>query len=107
MPTLSGPELDKMREDLIVWYTTTKQYLIDVLTERYPYGSTPLTTDEQVQQYLSMTPEDWQMLIGKLEERFRGMPDAQEKVQQQLNNYIKSMDKMRLRRQGWYGYSNP
>jgi len=107
MAIISGPELDKLKDELVEWYTATKQYLIDVLSEEYPYGSTPLTTDEQVQQYLSMTPEDWQMLIGKLEDRFRGMPDAQQKVQQQLDNYIRSMDRMRLRRQGWYGYGNP
>ena len=102
MPVLTGPELDSLAKELRQWYVETRDWLVSMLETPYPYGSTPLTKDEQLEQFLSLTPEDWQGLIAKLEERYRGLKDMRERVQADLNSYVLSMDKLRRSREGGF-----
>jgi hypothetical protein len=99
LPTVTGPELNKLREELIEWYSLTRQKLIEALEEDTPYGSRKLTPDEQLERYLNMTDQDWQALQVRLEERFRGLPDANDRVKQDLQNFNNRMQQMLRRRQ--------
>lgn len=96
MPIITGPELDKIAEDLKKWYLDTREFLIQALEEGYPYGNVPMSPSQQVDKFLSMTQEDWQVLISRLAERHRGKPDIQNVVQQELRDYIQRMTKLSL-----------
>lgn len=94
MPVITGPALDKLAKDLAAWYIKTREALIQSLEEGYPYGSVPLTPREQVDNFLSMTPEDWQDLSRQLTERHRGKPNAQELVRKDLEDFVAKMNNM-------------
>ncbi|KKK87096.1 hypothetical protein LCGC14_2756660 [marine sediment metagenome] len=98
MPLVSGPSLDEMAKELSSWYLETRERLIQVLEEGYPYGSIPLTPKEQVDRFMSMTPEDWEALTAKLTERHRGQPKAEELVRKDLETFVAKMNRMAFSR---------
>ncbi len=92
MPLIAGPELGKLKEELVEWYLATRAWLIEALEEGgYPYGSHQLTPAEQLERFLRMTPEEWNYMEGKLMERYRGRPDQRELVQADLTDYTTRM----------------
>ncbi len=95
---ITGPKLDQVAEELRQWYLTTRAKLIEVLEEGYPYGSVPLTPQQQVEKFLAMTPEDLQVLMAKLVERHRGEPNAQELARKDVEDYISKMNRMAFSR---------
>ncbi len=98
MAFVSGPILDKIAKDLTTLYLQTKEELIKRLEEGYPYGSVPLTPQEQVERFMTMTPEDWQELSVKLAERHRGKPNAQELVRKDLEDFVAKMNRIAFAR---------
>ncbi len=96
MPLITGPELDSIVEELQAWYLKTAEELMQALEEGYPYGSIPMSPSQQVEQFLSMTQEDWEVLTSRLGERHRGKPDVQEIVQKELQDYIQRMTTLSL-----------
>ena len=98
MPLVSGPSLDEMAKELSSWYLETRERLIQVLEEGYPYGSIPFTPREQVDRFMSMTPEDWEDLTAKLTERHRGQPKAEELVRKDLEDFVAKMNRMAFSR---------
>lgn len=93
MPLITGPSLDQLAKELSAWYVKTRDELIAALEEGYPYGSVPLTPREQVDRFMSMTPEDWDAMTQKLTERHRGKPNAQELVRKDLEDFVTKMNK--------------
>ena len=96
MPIITGPELDKVVQELKDWYLRTREDLIQALEEGYPYGSVPMSPSAQVEKFLRMTQQDWEDLIDTLAERHKGKPNIQELVQQELQDYIKKMTRLSL-----------
>ena len=94
MPLITGPSLDSIAKDLTAWYLETRETLIQALSEGYPYGSVPLTPSEQIDRFMSMTPEDWEGLTNKLTERHRGKPNAEELVRKDLEEFVAKMNRM-------------
>jgi len=94
MPIITGPSLDELVKELTDWYVETREMLIKALEQGYPYGSVPLTPSEQVSNFMSMTPEDWQVLQDKLAERHRGKPNAQELVREDLEAFVAKMNRV-------------
>lgn len=94
MPIITGPRLDEMARQLREWYITTRDSLMKALEEGYPYGSVPLTPQEQVDRFMSMTPEDWQIMSAKLALRHRGKPNVQELVRKDIQDYITRMSRL-------------
>ena len=92
MAIITGPALDEIVQELTVWYIDTRERLIQALEEGYPYGSTPLTPSEQVDRFMSMTPEDWEALTNKLADRHRGKPKAEELVRKDLEEFVAKMN---------------
>ena len=68
------------------------------MEQGYPYGSSPLNPQEQVQRFMRMSTEDWQTLIARLGERHKGKPNIQELVRADLQGYITRMSKLAYRR---------
>jgi len=93
MPIITGPSLDELAKELSQWYIETREMLIQALEEDYPYGSVPLTPGEQVDRFMSMTPEDWEALTNKLTDRHRGKPKAQELVREDLEDFVDKMNR--------------
>jgi len=98
MTLITGPKLDQVVEVVRQWYLTTRAKLIAALEEGYPYGSVPITPQQQVERFLSMTPEDLQVLMAKLVERHRGEPNAQKLARQDLEDYLSKMNRMAFSR---------
>jgi len=95
MPIIAGPELDKIKKELIEWYLTTREWLINTLEEGgYPYGAHELSPAEQLQKFMAMTPEEWRYMTTKLAERYRGRPDQRELVEADLRDYTTRMTRM-------------
>jgi len=98
MAIITGPKLDEMAEQLVAWYLKTRDELVDAMEQGYPYGAVPLSPQEQVERFLSMTSEDWQVMATRLAERYRGHPNAQERAQDDIRSYITRMSKLAYRR---------
>ena len=94
MPLISGPSLDGLAKELTAWYLDTREQLIQALEEGYPYGSVPLTPSQQVDRFMSMTPEDWEDLTAKLTDRHRSKPNAEELVRKDLEEFVAKMNRM-------------
>jgi len=98
MAIITGPRLDEMSEQLVDWYLKTRDELVSVMEQGYPYGTVPLSPQEQVERFTSMTSEDWQVMATRLAERYRGRPDAQERARADIQLYITRMAKLAYRR---------
>jgi hypothetical protein len=97
---MSGPELNAMVERLRKRYLDTKEVLIKALTKNGPYGSVKLTPEEQLENFLSMSTQDLEELSNRLALRYRGRPDANEKVQQELEAFFTYMAGLHERLRG-------
>lgn len=91
MPVISGPELDRLKKDAMDWYYDMRQRLIEDLERGYPYGAVKLSPAEQYQNYIQMQPEDWTGLIAQLTNRYRGLPDQDRLVNNDLSSYVRKM----------------
>ncbi len=98
MPLITGPSLDELAKELSAWYIKTREELLQALEEGYPYGSVPLTPREQVDKFMSMTPEDWEGLVAKLVDRHRGKPNAEALARKDLEDYVAKMNSMAVSR---------
>lgn len=94
---LSGPELDKIVEELKVWYLESREYLIKLLTKEYPYGSAPLTPEQQYANFMAMNQQDWENMSMRLSRRYRGQTNADEMVQNDLADFMVSMERLHRR----------
>lgn len=97
MTSVSGPYFDGIVKEVVEWYLTTKEFLIKALTEDYPYGSVKLTPEEQLENFLTMNQQDWQALSDRLALRHRGHPDAEARVEQDLQDFVRYMEGLRRR----------
>lgn len=88
LPFFSGVELQKIHDELVEWYLTTKEELVRQIEDSQPYGSVTLDPKEQLHRAITMTSEEWQQELGRIQLRFRGHPDAEQKVQQAVQDYM-------------------
>lgn len=88
---VSGPVLDEVVKRVTEWYATTRLKLIEALEDPQAYGQRKLTQLEQLQRFANLQPQDWDSLIANLYDRYRGLPDTESRVNQDLANYIARM----------------
>ena len=93
--TLTGTQLEEVAREAADWYYDSVETLVKALEEDFPYGNVKLTPAEQMQQYLAMTPEGWQVLFASLERRYRGMPNSSQKIEEAATRYVKRMETIR------------
>lgn len=103
MSPISGPYLEGLVEEVSQWYMEMVEFLVAALTEDHPYGSVSLTSEEQLTNFLAMKQEDWESLGAKLALRYRGHPDADERVQNELADFLTYMTALHQRLGGGYG----
>lgn len=94
MAFITGPKLDKAKEELTAWYLRTRESLIKAMEEGYPYGSHELSPQEQVQRFVDSPDEAIETMRQKLVERHRGQPNQRELVEDGIRQYTAHM--MRL-----------
>jgi len=99
-PGLSGPYFDSLVEELVQWWSDTVDFLVEALTEVYPFGSTKLTPEQQLENFLAMKEEDWLALKAQLALRYQGYPDAEERIQNDLADFLVYMDGLHRRLSG-------
>ena len=96
MPVVSGERLDKVAERLHEWFVGTRLSLIKKLeVSGYPFGNVPLSPREQLTRYINMTPEQWTAFYGHLYLRYKGMPDAPNRVMNDIRQFQGEMEKIR------------
>lgn len=100
MAGISGPELDQYVEDLRDWFSESVEWMIERLSEGYPFGSTPLSELEQLTRYRAMQQGDWAALIQQREAIHRGKPNMRELVQKDINAYIERMKTLERKYRG-------
>lgn len=95
MPLLSGPILDKLKEELTEWYATRRQQLIAAMEEDHPYGTIKISVDEQYQNFMDSTPDDLASMVAQLRNKYRGLPNASQLVSRDMATYFRSMMRQR------------
>jgi hypothetical protein len=90
-PLLSGPDLDKARDEITTWYVESRLRGIQALSEPYPYGSMQITPEEQYSNYLRLTPQDWQTMRQALHRMYLGHPKASTLIDEELHRYQERM----------------
>lgn len=90
-PGLSGPYFDSLVKELVGWWLEGKEFLIDALTEGYPFGSVPLTTEQQLENFLRMDQTALEAMSARLSLRHLGHPDADQRVQNDLADFFTHM----------------
>ena len=92
-PGLSGPYLDSLVKELVQWWLDTKEFLIEALTEGgYPFGSEPLTSEQQLENFLRMDQTALEAMSARLALRHQGHPDADARVQKDLADFFTYME---------------
>lgn len=90
-PGPSGPYFDSLAQEIVEWWGVEKEFLIDALTEGYPYGSVPLTPEQQLENFLSMDQTAFEAMSARLSLRHLGHPDADKRVQKDLAEFFAHM----------------
>lgn len=93
-PGLSGPYFDSLVKELVQWWLDTKEFLIEALTEDYPFGSVKLTSEQQLENFLTMDQTALEAMSARLSLRHRGHPDADERVQKDLADFFTHMQSL-------------
>ena len=106
MSNISGPYFDSIVKEVKEWYFETKERLIKALTEDYPYGSVKLTPEQQLENFRAMSQQDWEALSAKLSLRYKGRPNEDALVQEELTSFMTQMAGLQARMGGPNG-SNP
>ena len=89
---VSGPYFDSLVKELVGWWLDTKEFLIDALTEGgYPFGSGKLTQEQQLENFLRMDQTAMEAMSAKLSLRHQGHPDADKRVQKDLEDFFHHM----------------
>jgi SMC interacting uncharacterized protein involved in chromosome segregation len=93
MSALSGPALEEMKDELVEWMAETRLWLIEQLTEIYPYGAVKLSPFEQVIRWREMqgNPPAWEAMIRNFEEKYKGMPNKRARVQKDIDKFVSRM----------------
>ena len=99
MPLVTGPSLDQVVKEAREWYAAKRTWLIEQLSESYPYGAVPLTPMDQLARYseMQLDPASWRALVMMLEDRYRGLPDARQKVERDLQAYVRRMEALKAK----------
>jgi len=93
-PGLSGPYFDSLVKELVEWWLTTKEFLIEALTQDYPFGSVKLTPEQQLENFLRMDQTAMEAMSAKLSLRYQGYPDADARVQKDLADFFTHMQSL-------------
>jgi len=96
-PGLSGPYFDSLVKELVEWWLDAKEFLIEALTQDYPFGSVKLTSEQQLENFLRMDQTALEAMSARLSLRHQGHPDADKRVQKDLADFFSHMQALRGR----------
>lgn len=95
MVELGAEALESLMKEAAAWYAKTRLWLIEQLeADGYPYGATPKPEEQQLLEFLNMTPLDWQQLFDQFKERYRGLPDAYPRAVKDIDSFRNDMRKI-------------
>ena len=100
MPVLAGPALDRMSKELKAWWVFTKIRLVEELSQEYPYGAVKLDPMEQLTRFITMQPGDWEGILVRLQNLYRGSDNLHEQVSQELADMVSHMLVLEAERRG-------
>ena len=91
-PLMSGPDIEKAIASVRDWWVNYKVNAVRAMTDPYPYGSVPLTPEEQYSNYKRLRPEDIMQMRLALMRIYQGAPDASTRVDDELRKYQSRME---------------
>lgn len=86
-----GSYMERLHEALQKKLVAYRLQLIEALEKDMPYRSVKLSTSEQYVKFQKMDGNSWAQLVMRLYERYRGLPDATNRVNTDLMRYIRQM----------------
>lgn len=86
-----GSYLQRLYTDLSKMLTDYRLKLIESLEQDMPYRSVKLSPIEQYTKFQKMDGNSYAQLISRLYERYRGLPNATERVNADLVRYLRQM----------------
>ena len=89
---LSGPQLEKAVAYVRDWYVNMRIKGVQSLSTPYPYGSVPITPEEQYSNYTRLQAADWNAMRAALTRLYQGKPDAVTIVDQEILKYRARME---------------
>ena len=95
---MNGAYLNRLKKEFLEWYPQYRQKLIAAIEEGEVYGTRPLTPDEQVSRFMEMQPEDYRVLIMRLQQRYAGMPNAEFLMNRDLATFLSRMTTLLMNR---------
>ena len=95
---MNGAYLNRLKKEFLEWYPNYRQRLLTAMEQGEVYGARQLTTDEQVSRFIEMTPEDYKVLLMRLQQRYAGLPDADSRINRDLATYMSRMTTLLLNR---------
>lgn len=100
MPILAGPQLTRMSNELKTWWVDTKIRLVEELSKEYPYGAVKLDPMEQLTRFVTMQPGDWEGILVRLQNLYRGSDNLHEQVSKELSDMVAHMLVLEAERRG-------
>lgn len=95
---MNGAHLQELARRYREWLPEYRQRLMAEVEKGGVYGTRQLTPDEQLQRFIEMQPQDYQVLIMRLQQRYAGLQDADDRVNRDISKYISSMVTLMLNR---------
>lgn len=95
---MNGQYLNRLKKEFLDWYPQYRQRLLAAMEQGEVYGTRPLTPDEQVSRFMEMQPEDYRVLIARLQQRYAGMPNADYLMNRDLATFISRMTTLLMNR---------
>src|SRR5436190_15574251 len=86
-----GSYMERLHQELQKRLVNYRLSLIEALEKDMPYRSVKLSPSEQYIKFQKMDGNSWAQLIMRLYERYRGLPDATQRVNTDLMRYIRQM----------------
>lgn len=86
-----GSYMERLHDALQKKLVSYRLQLIEALEKDMPYRSVQLSTSEQYIKFEKMDGNSWAQLVMRLYERYRGLPDATNRVNNDLMRYIRQM----------------
>lgn len=96
MNLLSGPELDALVETARKRYVEERIWLIKRISDPYPYGTIPVSEEEQYNNFLNVqnNPERINQIRAAMFRIYRGHPDVINIIDTELNRYFVRMEEI-------------
>ncbi len=91
MQPIDMDKYNSMKGRLTDWAADYRYRVIQALTAKGTYSAVKLTPNEQIARFMEMHEVDYETLVQTLNNRYKGLPDAYERVNTDLARFVDRM----------------